>query len=268
MQRDLLARVNVVVLPIANPDGAAFHYQLMTEHPHWKHHAARFNAAGKEFGQDTFNASTLFGEAKFRRTIWSAWLPDAIVDNHGVPSHEWCQPYAGYNSPPRFVVSYHMVQAMLYGIISFVEGAQQPAAALREAVSAAVAQIPWLRERNAYWLNRYHTYGHRWAPEIFPLQTHNQMLFFYRGYPAYHHNAQRTFAGRYPSITQFEWVTEVPDETAQGDYLAECATAQTTADMAMLRLLAESAQPMQRQIHVHEDGRTTIRFHRNRQIGA
>ena len=142
------------------------------------------------------------------------------------------------------------------------------AAALREAVSAAVAQIPWLRERNAYWLNRYHTYGHRWAPEIFPLQTHNQMLFFYRGYPAYHHNAQRTFAGRYPSITQFEWVTEVPDETAQGDYLAECATAQTTADMAMLRLLAESAQPMQRQIHVHEDGRTTIRFHRNRQIGA
>ncbi|MBI1297429.1 hypothetical protein GC175_21010 [bacterium] len=267
-QRDLLARVNVVVLPIANPDGAAFHYQLMTEHPHWKHHAARFNAAGKEFGQDTFNASTLFGEAKFRRAIWSAWLPDAIVDNHGVPSHEWCQPYAGYNSPPRFVVSYHMVQAMLYGIISFVEGAETAASALREAVSKAVMQIPWLRERNEYWLNRYHTYGHRWSPETFPLQTHNQMLFFYRGYPAHHHNAQRTFAGRYPSITQFEWVTEVPDETAQGDYLAECAIAQTTADVAMLRLLAESAQPMQRQIHVHEDGRTTIRFQRNRQIGA
>jgi hypothetical protein len=34
---------------------------------------------------------------------------DAMVDNHGVPSHEWCQPFAGYNSPPRFQVSYHVM---------------------------------------------------------------------------------------------------------------------------------------------------------------
>ncbi|MEZ4680922.1 MAG: hypothetical protein R2932_42590 [Caldilineaceae bacterium] len=39
---------------------------------------------------------------------------DAIVDNHGVPSHRWCQPFAGYTTPPRFPVCYHVVQAMLW----------------------------------------------------------------------------------------------------------------------------------------------------------
>ncbi|MEZ4835073.1 MAG: M14 family metallopeptidase [Caldilineaceae bacterium] len=265
-QRDILARVNLVVLPLANPDGAAFHYQLMTEHPRWKHHAARFNAAGKEFSQDTFNPDTLFGEATFRRTAWSAWLPDAIVDNHGVPSHEWCQPFAGYNSPPRFAVSYHMVQAMLYGIITFAADDEQPAAALRDAVSAAVAQIPWLHERNQYWLNRYHTYGHRWSPDFSPLQTHNDMLFFFRGLDRSAQPLRRGFAGRYPAITRFEWVTEVPDETAQAAFLAECAVAHHAADVAMLRLLAGSAQPVQRQIVTRADGRITIRFHRERKI--
>ena len=269
--RSLLERVNVVILPMANPDGAAFHYRLMAEHPRWKHHAARFNAAGKEFSVDTFNPATLFGEAQFRMTLWSAWLPDGIVDNHGVPSHEWCQPFAGYNSPPRFVVSYHVVQAMLYGIVSYLDSAQQPmqreaAIALRQAVSDAVAQTPWLHARNQYWLDRYHTYGHRWAPEISPLQTHSDMLFFFGGHAQTDQRGRNSFAARFPSITLFDWVTEVPDETAQGDYLAECAEAQRRADLAMLQLVADSAQPMRRYVHSGEDGCTLIRFQRTRRI--
>ena len=63
VMRQWLERLNLVFLPMANPDGAATHYRLMAEHPRWKHHAARFNAAGMEFSVDTFNPDTAFGEA-------------------------------------------------------------------------------------------------------------------------------------------------------------------------------------------------------------
>ncbi|MBX3000730.1 MAG: hypothetical protein KF893_19570 [Caldilineaceae bacterium] len=269
--RALLARVNVVILPIANPDGAAFHYRLMAEHPRWKHHAARFNAAGKEFAMDTFNPATLFGEARFRRDLWSAWLPDAIVDNHGVPSHEWSQPFAGYNTPPRFQVSYHVVQAMLYGIVTYIADPRLPqlaeaAEAVRAAIAQAVAETPWLSERNRYWLHCYERYGHCWNPEVSPLQTHNGMICFMQGVQANHPRGERSFAGVFPSITLVDWITEVPDETAQGDSLAECALAQRTADEAMLRLLAHNARPVQRQVYTIADGRTLIRFHRQRRL--
>ena len=267
-----LARVNVVFLPMANPDGAATHYALMAEHPRWKHHAARFNAAGKEFSWDIFNPTTPFGEARFRHKAWSRWLPDAIVDNHGVPSHEWCQPFAGYTTPPRFRVCYHVVQAMLYGIIAFADDAQHPqlahaAWALRRAVTDAVAEVPWLFERNQYWLQRYQRYGHQWLPDISPLDVYNDMLFFYRGVsPAKLPAARRNFAMRYPTITLVDWVTEVPDETAQGDYLAECAEAHHVANMALIRLAAESATRPVRTISPGVDGQVQVRFGRTRQF--
>ncbi|MEZ4637548.1 MAG: M14 family zinc carboxypeptidase [Caldilineaceae bacterium] len=164
-QRDILARVNLVVLPLANPDGAAFHYQLMTEHPRWKHHAARFNAAGKEFSQDTFNPDTLFGEATFRRTAWSAWLPDAIVDNHGVPRTNGVSPSPATIRRPasRFRTTWCRRCSTASSPSPQMTNSPPP---LRDAVSAAVAQILWLHERNQYWLNRYHTYGHRWSPDF------------------------------------------------------------------------------------------------------
>lgn len=271
-EQQWLHKVNLVFLPMANPDGAALHYALMQEHPRWKHHAARFNAAGKEFGSDHFDPTTPFGEARFRRTIWQRWLPDAIVDNHGVPSHEWCQPFAGYTTPPRFPVCYHVLQAMLYGIITFVDNPTQPhlrqaADALRTAVAKAVAATPWLHARNQYWLERYHRFGHRWLPEISPLTVHEEMLFFYRGVaPEQLPQSRRNFAMRYPQITLLDWVTEVPDETAQGDYLIECAEAHRVANQAMIELLARSAAPVTQHVQQYADGRISIGYRRSRQV--
>lgn len=270
--RSLLSRINVVFLPIANPDGAALHYRLMAEHPHWKHHAARYNAAGKEFSSDQFDPDTQFGEALFRHTIWERWLPDAIVDNHGVPSHEWCQPFAGYNSPPRFRVSYHVVQAMVYGIIHYADTLEIPthrtaAMSLRSCVAAAVAGTPWLHERNQRWLASYEAYGHRWLPEVSPMNVQGGMLFFYQGIdPAQQPATWRSFALRYPTITLIDWITEVADETAQGAYLEKCAQAHRIANLAMFRLVASSAQKIARQITHLPNGRITIAYTRARHV--
>ena len=271
-QRQWLKQVNLVFLPMENPDGAALHYALMAEHPRWKHHAARFNAAGQEFSRDHFDPNTPFGEARFRRETWLRWLPDAIVDNHGVPSHEWCQPFAGYTTPPRFRVCYHVVQAMLYGIIAFPDDPalphlRQAAQALRGAVAQAVRATPWLHQRNQYWLAHYHRYGHDWLPDLSPVDLHDDMLFFYQSAnPAHLSETRRNFAMRYPQITLLDWITEVPDETAQGDYLAECAEAHRVANQAMIELLSASAAPMKRIVEAHADGRVHLRLQRERRV--
>ncbi len=126
--RRYLDRVNVLLLPYENPDGAALHARLASypEARTWKHHPARYNALGLEFSEAHFDADTRFGEARARRALWRRWPADVVVDNHGVPSHEWIQPFAGFGSPPRFNVSYWIVQALLYGIVRYVDDAQYP----------------------------------------------------------------------------------------------------------------------------------------------
>jgi hypothetical protein len=93
------------------------------------------------------------------------------------------------------------------------------------------------------------------------------MLFFYRGVDRGRDEVTwRSFSLRYPDITLLDWITEVPDETAQGDYLRECAEAHRIANLAMIRLAAEGAQPAQRTVQARPDGRTHIAFARERRL--
>ena len=46
--------------------------------------------------------------------------------------------------------------------------------------------------------------------------------------------------GRYPGVTTAAIVTEVADETAQGEYMALCAHAHLVADRALLQYLYDA----------------------------
>ncbi len=251
--RRLLSRVNIVMLPFENADGAALHDRLQREHPTWKHHPARYNAVGYEFAEDNNNPDTPFGESRVRRRIWQRWLPDIVVDNHGVPSHEWAQIFAGFGSPPRFRTSYWQVQAMIYGILFFMESEQFPehrhaAHALREEVSRAVSSDAELLQWNRCYRERYVSWGTRWVPERFPATTHRDMIWYFGGYPAGQERARRSPAARYPAVTVASWVTEVPDETAHGEHLRLTAKAHLVANRATIDLLAASATPPERRM--------------------
>ena len=100
------SRVNLVLSPMENADGAAIHYAMQAEQPHWKLHAARFNAAGVDFGFDCFEPEPRFGESRTLPTLWRAFQPDVLLDDHGYPSHEWVQPFSGYSSAPYFRTSW------------------------------------------------------------------------------------------------------------------------------------------------------------------
>jgi hypothetical protein len=258
--------VNVVILPFANPDGAALHQELVAEHPTWKHHAARYNAVGLESAPLWFDEQTPFGEARARRALWERWLPDVIVDNHGVPSHEWSQHFAGFGSPPRFGTCYWMVQALIYGIITHVDAADQTALAreLRRRLAQAIKEIPEIDVVNRLYGHRYQRWGSSRVPARFPADVEDDFLCYVT--VAAPDPTSRNFAVRFPATTTLDWVTEVPDETAHGAQLALTAQAHLLANDVTLRLMAELAPPVERIAERRGVGELTIRLHRRRPL--
>ncbi|HWI52409.1 MAG TPA: M14 family metallopeptidase [Symbiobacteriaceae bacterium] len=241
--------INLIISPMENVDGAAVHYAMQQVHPTWKLHAARFNAAGVDFGYDQFEPEPRFGEARTLPTLWRAFLPDVILDDHGYPSHEWVQPFSGYSSAPYFRTSWWMPNALIYGIHRWMDPERFPAnAALQEALRGALAErLTADEEIESYTrklLDRYVTYGQRYVPEKFPLQTHKGFVSLTGNVAA--GPEARSYVGRFPHITAAELITEVPDETAQGDYLALCARAHLEGDLAVLSVLQSSPQPVVR----------------------
>jgi hypothetical protein len=268
--RALLDQLNILILPYENPDGAALHARLaaIPGAEQWKHHPARYNALGFEFGGAYFDPDTRFGEARARPALWRRWLPDVLVDNHGVPSHEWVQPFAGFGSPPRFRVSYWVPQALLYGIIGYVEDGRdfplqsRAVIALRDAVSAAIRDTD-IGELNRVYGGSYRYWGQSRLPERFPGHFHNDMLWHISASPP--NPEGRGFQIRYPNTTVLSWVTEVNDETATGPHLEITARAHLLANRAMLDLMAASAPALRRWRGVDGD-RVVARVGRERPL--
>jgi hypothetical protein len=258
--------INVVMLPFANPDGAALHQELVAEHPTWKHHAARYNAVGLEHILGLHDRRSQFGETRVRRELWERWLPDVVVDNHGVPSHEWSQHFAGFGSPPRFPVCYWMVQALIYGIIPFADTPDHTpfAESLRQRLGQAIASDPVLAPANATYGHRYHRWGTSRVPDRFPAEIENDFLcYMTRTSPD---PAARNFAVRYPKTTTLDWVTEVPDETAHGEHLALTAHAHLVANETTLQLMLELASPVEHIMTRGDGDAVTIRLSRRRPL--
>ena len=266
----LLDHCNVVVIPDENPDGTALHALLMAEHPTWKHHAARYNAVGVEFSNHMGDPDTVYGEARVRPRLMHEWRPDVVTDNHGVPSHEWWQPFAGGQNPPRFRISYWLCQALIYGICRYLPDAPHAdfAAALRETVSRAIAADPDLAAANRVYAERYARWGHQYVPEMFPATYHGDMLWFFNALEITPDTPPRDIAMREPNMVSAAWVTEVVDETAQGAHLALVAKAHLTANVALTRMMAENAPPVAFSATPLPGGSVHHRLHRMRPLPA
>ncbi|MFZ5814181.1 MAG: M14 family zinc carboxypeptidase [Bacillota bacterium] len=255
----LSRRLNLVLSPMENPDGAAVHYAMQREQPTWKLHAARFNAAGVDFGIDCFHPNPRFGESRTQPTLWRAFLPDIWLDDHGYPSHEWVQPYSGHNSAPYFPTSWWMPNALIYAIFRWMDSERFPASgalqeAVREALAAQLTSSEEIERYTRVLLDRYIAYGRRHLPEKFPLELHKGFVSLTRKVQA--GPEALSFSGRFPHITAAEVITEAPDETAQGDYLALCARAHLEGDLAVASVLIAYPQPVVRRRFTGEDGAT------------
>lgn len=236
-----LKKINIVVIPLANVDGYMLLKRLMSEHPEWKHHAARFNAVGLEYSYVRFSKS-VFGEGNIMPELLRKWAPDVIIDDHGIPSHEWVQPFAGYNSPPRFPVSYFLPSAKMYGICRVPQNVERQLHvdnfnAVVNVVSDEIGKTS-ISEMNDYWRERFKKYGNDWLPEVFLLEEAEHLNFYFDQIEA--DPTSYYSIGRYPNWIAADIITEAADEIVYDEVLASCVEAQMVFNSAVIEQLAQS----------------------------
>ena len=231
---ELLKRVNVAWIPIENPDGVATFEELQSHCKDYKLHAARYNALGSEYYNDYFLKVPRFPEARAKPRLWKRWLPEIMVDHHGVPCHEWDQPFSGH-APFRFR-EFWIPRTFVYACIPFVEDMShrkhQEAIKLGKHLGQAIGSEDEIVNLNRELAARYQRYARNPEPKTFPASTGEPLLVL----PPLSRTQKINFAVRYPDITRSEIVIEVPDEVASGRLLELCARAHWVIEKRLIML--------------------------------
>lgn len=255
---------NLIVVPLENVDGTAIGYELQRENQNWILHAARYNSMGRDFYFDYFSDKP--GECQGLPRIWRKWLPDFIVDNHGVPSHEWSQPFSGYVSP--WFRGFWLPRALFYGYCMYVDDPRYPQIRsyfelVAKKVSEELDRDEAILSASLDWKDRHTRYAHRFMPNMYPQDYVGNWIYYFEGVP---HNPKNFHPHiRYPWITTMEWITEIADETAQGEYLELCSRAHAIADLAVIRLLSGVMEEVE-EYSAPEEGRVRLVKRRARPV--
>lgn len=266
----VLDYMNIVVVPLENVDGAALHHRMAEEHPHWKLHAARYNACGLEFQEYRFRPDSPFGESRIYPKVWERWAPDVVIDDHGVPSHEWIQPFSGYSSPPRFPVSYWIPSARMYTIWRQLTDGRQAQwdayQSVRSYVSKSLDEDELVATDNAKWLDTYLRWGHLFDPNYFPVElSHGSIAHTWDSKPS---ESSHNLIQRFPDWVTADLITEVNDETVRGTELAACAHAHHVVHAAVMDWMCAAATQIHTVSEALESGRFRIGLERRRPLLA
>jgi len=237
--REALKRVNVAIVPLENPDGVATLEELLPGCEGHKLHAARYNALGAEWYGDYFLEQPRFPEARVKPRLWRRWLPLLVLDAHGVPSHEWDQPFSGY-APGRFR-PFWIPRAFIYAIMPFIDDMSHPghgpAREISKAMARAVRADPRIQRLDRELKDRYFRYARSWHPEVFPPAGGRGLTVL----PSEKRLAGLNFGVQRFPITLSEIVTEVTDEVVHGRLLESCARAHLMVARVLLEWIGRQA---------------------------
>ncbi len=235
-------RMNLTIIPVENTDGTAMHEELMQDNPNWIFHVARFNALGNEFFREHFNEDSIHTESRGLIGLWRRFLPDVIVDNHGVPSHEWDQQFSGYTSPS--FKGFWLPRSILYGIYWQIDDERWTCnlplnKAIEEVVADAILGDTTMECYNTEMTRLFEKYASDWMPKLFPASYFRTMINYWVPRKLDLENSTY-FSYKFPWITTSCYTSEVADETAQGQYLEDCSKAHYLHNMATIDLLLKS----------------------------
>lgn len=234
--RRVLRRVNVAVVPLENADGVATLEALLPGAGGHKLHAARYNALGVEWYADYFDPHPRFPEARVKPLLWRRWRPLIVLDAHGVPSHEWEQPFSGY-APVRFR-PYWIPRAFIYAIVPFLDQPGhpgfRPARRLVRVMARALRADAEINTLNRELGRRYRRYARGPEPDIFPPGAAKTLL----ALPSEGRIAGLNFAVRRFPVTLSEIITEVTDEVVSGKLLELCARGHLIVAKALIDFLS------------------------------
>ena len=235
-----LKNVNVVLYPINNPDGAQLAYEMYKVNPDFMLHAGRSGALGADVGSGSSRDSR-YPEAGIVYRIREAWLPDIVINMHGVPTHEWVQYFAGYSAWVRNrsggTRSYWLPRGWYVPGFSWIEDDRHPdleraQKAIIDSIVTAVTSQPEVEAMNNRFYKRYIKY--RKQDE----ETYTE--YFYKGIQIEAGLRSRRISGSGitgPQITYFSITTETADETARGDWMKLVCTAGLAHNTVLLKYL-------------------------------
>ena len=263
--REKLNKVNVVIHPITNADGAQLAYDLQKDNPNHMLHAGYLGALGVDVTSAQWDADPIYPESGIRPKIWRTWLPDIFLNPHGYPSHEWVQIFSEYAAWVRTrsveTRDYWTMRGWWMPGFGWLDDARYPRHKdeqmkllnmITDYVKAAPATVA-LNER-AY--ERYRRYSFEFDQKNFKLDFTNGVL-IYKSIKGARANPQsQDFMTRNPNVTVWEGVTEAPDETARGDWLKLVANAGLQWDKAILEYLVQGRHEVERKVDVFWNGVT------------
>jgi hypothetical protein len=270
-----LNQVNVVIHPITNVDGAELSIDLAKISPKNMLHAGYHASLTADVVSAQNDEFPIYPESATRRLLWQAWLPDAFLNPHGYPTHEWVQPFSEYSG---WVTTrggaetgrVNWVPRGWFTSLGYLGDDEHPESrvftyAMREKIVAEMAKAPGVLEMNAHENDRYARY------QIIDEESYQQPI--YKGVrinmALKGQGGRGAGAGgpggagavgigglmvRYPEITYDDGYTEAPDETAYGDFLKLVAGAGLAYDHAHLDYMTEGKLNVKRTQRDTPDG--------------
>jgi hypothetical protein len=172
--------------------------------------------------------------------LWRRWLPLLVLDAHGVPSHEWDQPFSGY-APGRFR-QFWIPRAFIYAIMPFIDDPSHPghgpARDIAGTMDRAIRTDHGIQSLDRELKGRYGRYARSWDPAVFPPSGGRGLTVL----PSEKRLAGMNFGVQRFPVTVSEIVTEVTDEVVSGRLLELCARAHLTVARALLKWLGRQAR--------------------------
>jgi hypothetical protein len=252
--RALLKQVNVVLHPITNSDGADLSVQLAEITPNNMLHPGYHGSLAADVVAGQAETDPVYPESRTRRQLLESWLPDAFLNPHGYPSHEWVQPFSEYsawvttrqgaNGGRTWWIPRGWFTSLTYLRDDTHPYSEKIAYEIRDRIVAAQRAVPGLMALEDRMNARYQRFGQRWQPEDMqqPLVDGVRIYMALKGSPGGRGGTTTGGAtgGVSPDVTWDSGYTEAPDETAHGDYMKLMASAGLAFDRVHLEYLGKA----------------------------
>lgn len=257
--RDIARNVNVALLPVMNPDGAALAEQIRSTRPMDVAAPGYLSAIAQDV-----TISTQLPESVVDPYLWRRWLPDIYLNAHGATSHELVHPLNNHvpvQAPTYafrrgwFSLAFRVPRDPRY------RDWERAALALRDAVTQGINADERNRAGNLEDYRRFHQWGHRFAPHLEPLELHDDVMMFYsdqssgktlgiRHLPAPPPDTpeenRRARIGDWPLVTLDGGTFEAADEGAQGEQFELAIRNGYAAALAHLEYLRSGRYELER----------------------
>ena len=255
--KEKLNKVNVVIHPITNADGAQLAYDLQKITPNHMLHAGYLGSLGVDVTSGQWDPDPMYPESGIRPKIWRTWLPDIFLNPHGYPSHEWVQLFSEYAAWVRTrsveTRDYWTMRGWWMPGFGWLDDARYPRhkdeqMKLLNMITEYAKQAPGTVALNERAYARYKRYSFDFDQKNFKLDFTNGVL-IYKSIKGARANPQsQDFMTRNPNVTIWDGVTEAPDETARGDWLKLVANAGLQWDKAILEYLVQGHHEVERSV--------------------